>query len=143
MSRVDPTTYDEGGRNVAIGYNGSAPRLALTLYVYPPDYGGSPDPEQHFRGAVQAALQLNEEARVEKAARMDLPLGEATVQGYNAFIHWPEPNGQVGSFLVLVPQEKRFFKVRVTFELSGEAGPMQHAWATLQEFLRSLTVSRQ
>jgi len=141
MIRGAPNNFDAEGRNVAIGYNKLASHLALTLYLYPPSFGGVPDPEHHFRAVVNATLQAHHKARVERAARIDLPLGDITVQGYNAFIHWPAPKGQVGSFLVLIPQKKRFLKVRVTFRFSGESGSKNNAWEILQEFLRMLTIS--
>jgi hypothetical protein len=138
MIRVSPTTYDSEGLNVSIGYNGPENRLALTLYIYPPSYGGDPNPEQHFRGAVGAAVQSHPGAQIERAVRMELPLGNTSSPGFNAFLHWPEPSGETGSFVILIPQQNRFLKVRATFELDQDHEAIKKAWEAVTRLLRSL-----
>jgi hypothetical protein len=138
MIRGSPTTYDSEGLNVSIGYNGPENRLALTLYVYPPTYGGSPDPEQHFEGAVGAAVQSHPGAQVERAVRMELPLGNASAAGFSAFLHWPDQFGEAGSFVILIPRQDRFLKVRATFALDQDREAIKKAWEAVSGFLRSL-----
>jgi hypothetical protein len=138
MLRVNPSTYDQQGLNVSIGYNAAENRLALTLYLYPSSYGGTPDPEEHFKGVLGAAVQSHPGAQVEKAVRMELPLGSATSTGFNAFLHWAEPSGEAGSFLILIPQQDRFLKLRASFELDQDPEAIKKVWERVTEFLRSL-----
>ena len=138
LRRLEPHSYDAGGRNVSVGYRGPDSAVHITTYIYPLDFGGVPDPEQHFKTAVQAALRLGSPARVAKAGSMDLPLGESTVPGYNALILSREDGRELGSFLVLIPREQQFLKIRATFDRDSPGGPMRQAWEATQALLRAL-----
>ena len=138
MTRTSPTTYDARGLDVSIGYNSTENELALTFYIYPSELGGDPDPNVQFQAAVKAALLLHPGATMESAVRQELPLGGSTAAGFNAFLHWSEHSREFGSFVVVIPQQERILKVRVTFEMDRDPEAIRKAADCLHGFLRSL-----
>jgi hypothetical protein len=140
LVRTDPATFDEDGSNVSIGYHGVSERIDLTLYIYPRSFGGISDPEEHFKSAIGAALQLSPRGKLERAAPKPLPLGSDEVPGYAALIHWPSSEGETASFLFLAPRGHRFVKLRATFLLDGSGAPIRRAAELSMRLLESLHI---
>lgn len=129
--------FDASGDNVSVAYD--CPSLLwLTIYVYANSYGGVPNPPDHFRGVVGDVLAAHAGATVERAVELPLPLGTRTIPGFTAFLSWPEPKGEIGSFLMLIPDGARFVKVRVSFPLDGSDRPIEDALLLADAVLRAV-----
>jgi hypothetical protein len=135
--RVNPHAYDESGENVSVGYNCRSRVLWLTVYVYPTGFGGAPSPRDHFRQVISDVVAVHAGAALDRATEMDLPLGSRNVRGFNAFLHWTQAEGEIGSFLVLIPDGPHFVKVRTSFLLDGTGAPLAEAWQLTLSVLHS------
>jgi hypothetical protein len=133
-----PHNYDADGDNTSVPYLCPESGVWLTLYLYPASYGGVPDPPTHFRGVVGDALSAHAGAKVERAVQGTFPLGPRDVEGFAAFLRWFEPEHEVGSFVVLVPDGDRFVKVRTSVGLGVADEGIDAAWQLTNEVLRGV-----
>lgn len=130
--------YDGSGDNVSVAYDCPTP-MWFTIYVYANSYGGVPHPPDHFRGVVGDVFATHAGAKVENAVEVSLPLGTRTLPGFSALLSWPEPDGEMGSFLLLIPDGNRFVKVRVSFLLDGSDRPFEDALRLADVVLRAVS----
>lgn len=133
-----PHDFDAEGDNTSVPYNCPTSGVWLTFYLYPASYGGVPDPPTHFRGVVGDALSAHAGAKVERAMQGPFPLGSRQVEGFVAFLRWFEPEHEVGSFVVLVPDGGRFVKVRTSVGLGVADEGVEAAWTLTNDVLRGV-----
>jgi len=137
MARVAPQNLDDAGDSFTVGYRAARYDLLMTL-VATSRSEGDPILKKRFENGVNALIAEHEETRVDEAAAMRLPLGEATVDGFGAFLQWPEGEGLRGAFVVVAPAEERVYEIRAPFDLDDTGGPMEFAWKSILAFLRTL-----
>jgi hypothetical protein len=113
----------------------------LNFYVYPASYGGVPDPPTHFRGVVGDVLSTHPGAKVERAVQGAFPLGPRQVEGFVAYVRWFEPENEVGSFVVLLPDGDRFVKVRTSVRLGVADEGIDAAWTLTNDVLRGVATA--
>ena len=130
--------YDASGDNVSVAYDCPS-RMWLTIYVYANSYGGTPDPPDHFRGVVGDVFATHAGTKVQRAIELPLPLGTRTLPGFSAFLSWPEPRGEIGSIVMLIPDGARFVKVRVSFPLDASDRPIEEALQLANDVLRAVS----
>jgi hypothetical protein len=135
-TRVAPHDFDDTGENAAIGYNCS--HVWLTFYVYPTSFGGTPEPMEHFKLVVSDALTARPGAEVERAVRREVPVGFRVLPGFVAYLTWRDEAGDVGSWVVLVPDGPRFVKVRTTFLRDRTDRSLREAWELTEAVLRAV-----
>lgn len=133
-----PHDFDAEGDNTSVPYTCPSSGVWLTFYLYPASYGGVPDPPTHFRGVVGDALAAHDGAKVERAAQGPFLLGARQVEGFVAFLRWFEPDHEVGSFVVLVPDGDRFVKVRTSVGLGVADEGIDAAWELTNQVLRGV-----
>lgn len=123
MTRREVLTIDGKGEHISVGYEREDGQLWATVYLYPNDFGDTPDPREHFKASMSAVTESYPAARRENAIERPLPLGGRERPGFVAFFRYRDRSTQVGSLLFLVPVGKRFVKVRTTRMI--EAGDEQ------------------
>ncbi len=123
MLRREVVTVDNKGEHISVDYKREDGQLRATVYLYPKDFGETPDPREHFAASMSALIESYQEVRRETAIERALPLGRRERPGFVAFFRYRERSKQVGSLLFLVPVGERFVKVRTT--VSIETGDEQ------------------
>lgn len=136
LKQLDPTSYELGGRNAAIGYNAPRHRLAMTVYIYPKDAGSMQDVlsnELHHIRRAQPNMS------VLMAGPMKMPFGgaDAAPDTHGAYLIYDLDRTEVGSLLVLLPVEDNLLKVRATWVRSDEG--LEYSMAQVRALLGRIT----
>ena len=114
LNRGEVTTFDDEGENVGIDYRRADGRLWVTVYIYPKEFGTTPDPEMHFRALVEVIPEAYQSSSVKNAVSRAVQLGSTERPGFVALFHYQVESKPVGSLLFLVPVGDRFIKVRAS-----------------------------
>ena len=134
LARTGHHEYDATGRDVSVAYDRSSPRLALTVYLYPPGLGDELTPEQEFVGVMQTILQRWKQAEVTSSVLRDLKLSSGTRAFYVGLVSGQLGGEAVESFVIITHYDSVALKFRATFP----AGSAEEAWRSLQIVLDGL-----
>jgi hypothetical protein len=137
MTRGDVLTVDDKGENVAINYERPDHRLWLTVYIYPKDFGGAPDPRKHFDQLLREVAAWRK-GSLEKAVERPVQLGNQERAGFVAFFRYRDRAQPVGSLLFLIPVGDRFVKVRATRVVDHGDDALDEALQAALSVLRSI-----
>jgi hypothetical protein len=132
LKQLAPMSYEPGGRNSAIGYNGPQHRLAITVYIYP-KYADSM--ELILSDELHQIRRAHPGMSIEMAGPMTMPFAGAdgVPDTYGAYLTYDLDKVELGSLLELIPVDDKLVKVRATWVRSDQG--LEYSMAQVRALL--------
>jgi hypothetical protein len=135
LRRTTTRAYDATGANASVDYEYTSPFTKITVFIYPRTEGAA-EPASEYKSAFDAAIKPHSNAVVydQKAGKIGGPPNQLC--GFVGALSWTDEKGALGSWVILVPSDKWFFKVRTTYDFRKDV--MQASFSVSRDLLRSL-----
>jgi hypothetical protein len=135
----------EAFRHTSIaGFNGSAHRLAVTVYVYDREDTSEGGMATEARSAVAEILKSHKGAALAMAGSTSLSVGGQAKSAQGGLFTWKEGADDYASFLWVIPLERRYLKVRATYVRpnGGEGDAMKYANESVRMILSEMCLAK-
>ena len=108
-------TAKKDRNTILAGYTGAKNKLTITVYVYDRLISKSDADLKEMKNAAASILMFNNGSELVADGTGTLPIAGTITDASVALFAWTDFDGEHGSFLWLVPVNKHYIKLRVTY----------------------------